>query len=194
MSPTAAQDLLGFWYMGGLAALGVAVAWSDFTRQKIPNVFLLLALAYAACVLGWFSLQAGSAFLLRGLGFSLFGMVIGTLMLLPALFTRQVAPGDVKFMMVIGFFLGPLGAVFALLNGALVGGLWALAIAWRHGGLRHALHNIRLMWHSGWLSGFRELGWDLRSAGAIRMPYGVALAAGAWSVIAWQLLSMTGRG
>ncbi|HNB78682.1 MAG TPA: A24 family peptidase [Rhodocyclaceae bacterium] len=174
-------------YLSGLCVLSLAVALSDYRRHRIPNLYLLIALVYGLGVSAFFAWQLGLRFALGNLGFSLFGMFIGWFLLFFPYRARQVAAGDVKFMMVIGFFLGPIGTVFALLNGALVGGLWALVLSWRHGGLASVFRNIGLMWRTGWLSGFKEVGWDLRSAGAVRMPYGVALAAGVWMVAAWQI-------
>ena len=60
-------------------------------------------------------------------------------------------------------------------------------LSWRSGGLRQAFFNLRMMARSAWLTGFKELHWDLRSAGAVTMPYGVALSAGAILVALWQL-------
>lgn len=171
----------------GLAVLGAAVAWSDLRTRRIPNAWLLVGLVYAFAVLTVHTWPGGFGLWWRAVGYGLLGMVLGLGLSWPALYARQLAPGDVKFLMVIGFFLGPIGAVFALLNAALVGGVWALWLSARHGGLRHALANLRYMGRSLYLSGGRTIGWDLRSAGAVRMPYGVALAAGAGLVIAWQL-------
>lgn len=178
---------IGPAYLLGLAVLSLAVAVSDARAHRIPNAYLAAGLLYALLLLGALASTRGPAFALRGLGMGLFGMLLGGLLSAPGLFARQLAPGDVKFMMVIGFFLGPIGAVFALLNAALVGGVWALVLAWRHGGLRLLGHNLKFMARSAYLSGFKDVGWDLRQAGAVRMPYGVALAVGAWSVIAWQV-------
>ena len=101
------------------------------------------------------------------------------IVLLPAYALRQVGAGDVKLMMVFGFLLGPIGAAFTLLTGALIGGVWALWLSWRSAGLGHTIGNMKMMARSAWLSGVRSMEWDLRSAGAVRMPYGVALSAGA---------------
>lgn len=179
---------IGPLYMAGLAFLAVAVAISDLRVRRIPNAWLLAGLGYALALLCALAFMSGPAMALRGLMMGLFGMLVGGLACLPGYMARQMAAGDVKFMMVIGFFLGPMGAVFALLNAALVGGLWALGIAWRSGGLGHVWHNLKFMARSAWLSGLRDVGWDLSSAGALRMPYGVALSIGACSVIAWQVL------
>jgi len=170
-----------------VALLALVVSWTDIRARRIPNSALLVALAYA-CVAyatyGWF---AGWVLGLRALGFALLGMLIGFGLLYPAYVIRQVGAGDVKLMMVFGFFLGPIGGVLALFTGALVGGVWALALSWRHGGLKQVALNLRNMARAAYVSGFRELSWDLRSAGAVTMPYGVALSAGAIAVAVWQL-------
>lgn len=176
-----------FFYFGGLAFLSALVARSDYVSQRIPNRYLGWGLAYGLAVTVFFSFEQGAGFAARSLFMSLFGMFIGFLMLLPGYVAKQVAAGDVKFMMVIGFFLGPKGAAVALLFGAMVGGAWAIWLAWRVGGLARVWHNMKFMWNSLWLSGLRDLSWDLGSDGAIKMPYGVALAAGCWIVIVWQL-------
>lgn len=167
--------------------LGLAVARSDLKHRRIPNDYLLGGLLYATAIFIFFTVPGGWKLTAQALGFALLGMLMGMGLMAPALIYRQVAAGDVKFMMVIGYFLGPFGAIFALLNAALIGGLWALWIAARSGGLGNVWRNLRFMGRSLWLSGFSRVGWDLSSAGALRMPYGVALALGAWLVIAWQL-------
>ncbi len=173
--------------LSGLLVLAVLVSISDFRMRRIPNLLLLLALIYAAALLAVFSMMHGVTFFFRGLMMSLLGMLMGWFFLYFPYRLRQVGAGDVKLMMVFGFYLGPMGVALALLNGALIGGLWALALSWRHGGLGQMFSNLRLMWQSAWLSGFREMGWDLRSAGAVAMPYGVALSAGAALVALWQI-------
>lgn len=171
----------------GLSVLGLAVARSDLKHRRIPNDYLLGGLLYAVAVILFFTVPGGWTLTLQALGFAFLGLLLGAGLMAPALIWRQVAPGDVKFMMVIGFFLGPFGVIFALLNAALIGGVWALVLAARHGGLGQVFSNLKFMGRSLWLSGFSRMGWDLSSAGALRMPYGVALAGGAWLVIAWQL-------
>lgn len=127
--------------------------------------------------------------LLRGL----MGFLVGCFLLLPAYFIRQVAAGDVKLLMVFGFILGPKGVVLALLNGAIIGGIWALSIAWQQGGLGNVFYNIKFMARSAYLTGFKEMGWDLRNEKAIKMPYGVALSIGAALVAIWQIYIHVGK-
>ncbi|NOT15233.1 MAG: prepilin peptidase [Methylotenera sp.] len=173
--------------LAGVIMLSIAVSLSDYQSRKIPNRYLLMAMAYAFCIIVYFSLAQGWLFFGMALRNGLFGMLIGFALLIPGYFLKQVAAGDVKLMMVFGFYLGPLGATLSLVIGAMIGGLWALAIAWRQGGLGNLFRNIKYMWNSMWLSGFKEMTWDLRSDGAIKMPYGVALSAGAVLVSSWQL-------
>ena len=49
------------------------------------------------------------------------------------------------------------------------------------------------IWQEAYLSGFKDMGWDLRSEGAIAMPYGVALSVGAILVTLWQFKIHVGR-
>jgi len=170
-----------------VTVLGLVVSWTDIRSRRIPNVVLMIALAYAVVAYAMYAWFAGWGPGLRALGFALLGMLIGFGLLYPGYAIRQVGAGDVKLMMVFGFFLGPIGGVLALFTGALVGSAWALVLSWRHGGLRQVFTNLRNMARAAYVSGFRELSWDLRSAGAVKMPYGVALSVGAIAVAAWQL-------
>lgn len=163
----------------GLTLLCVAVSISDYQTRRIPNKYLLAALGYFVMVFVAMGIYLPVASVLRGLVMNLFGLVLGAMFLLPGYYSKQVAAGDVKLAMVIGLFLGPKGAILSVLIGAIVGGVWALALAWRIQGLSHLWYNLKFMARSVYLSGFQEMGWDLRSDGAIKMPYGVALSAGA---------------
>lgn len=175
----------------GLIVLSVAVSISDFKFRRIPNQYLLYALIYALFIFIAMALELPLKGVAKGFLFSILGFVIGGLFLLPPYLLKQVAAGDVKLMMVFGFYLGPKGVIFALLNGAIIGGIWALVLAWQLGGLSHMVYNLKFMARSAYLTGFREMGWDLRSEKAIKMPYGVALSIGAILVAVWQIYIQT---
>ncbi len=179
---TAAATLLGI-----TLCLGVLVSRHDLRERRIPNVLLAIALALAVAV--FVALGVGSDWIIaaKGIGYGLFGMLLGAVFLVPGYAAKQLGAGDVKLLMTFGFLLGPLGAVLTLVFGAMVGGVWALALSWKHGGLGQLFANLKLMARTAYASGFRDMGWDLRSAGAVRMPYGVALSAGAGAVALWQL-------
>jgi prepilin peptidase CpaA len=177
----------------GLIVLSVAVSISDFKFRRIPNKYLLWGLVYAVLVFVAMTFTMPIKDVGKGFLFSFMGFLLGGVFLLPSYLLKQVAAGDVKLMMVFGFYLGPKGIIFALLNGALIGGIWALVLAWQLGGLGHMLYNLKFMARSAYLTGFKEMGWDLRSEKAIKMPYGVALSIGAILVAIWQLYIHIGR-
>lgn len=173
--------------LSGLIVLSALVSMSDYRYRRIPNQYLVWASAYALVIyLIMFCLLPFTT-VIRGFLMSLLGIVAsGMFFYLPYKY-RQVGAGDVKLAMVFGLFLGFKGAILAILLGAMVGGIWALALAWKYGGLGHMWYNIKYMATSMYLSGFKEMNWDLRSAGAIAMPYGVALSIGAALIAIEQL-------
>lgn len=181
------MDSIALFLLPALIVLSLLVSISDWRHRRIPNLYLIVGLLYVALVHALNAATLGGSFLLRATGFSLMGILLATLILSPAYFLKQLGAGDVKFGMVIGAFLGPVGAVLSIILGAIIGGLWALALSWRHGGLGQLWNNLKHMARSAYLSGFREMNWDLRSAGAVTMPYGIALSVGAIAVALWQL-------
>lgn len=174
--------------LAGLLILCVLVSVSDFRFRKIPNDYLLVSVVYALTIYIVMFFMAPFSMVLRGFLMSVLGVVAsGMFFYLPYKY-RQVGAGDVKLAMVFGLFLGFKGAILAILLGAMVGGIWALALAWKHGGIAHLWYNMKFMARSMYLSGFKEMNWDLRSEGAIAMPYGVALCAGAAIIAIEQLM------
>lgn len=173
----------------GLLTLCAFVSFSDYKYRRIPNKYLLIASCYALFIFFTmlFYLPVDQVF--KGFLMSILGIIIGGLFLYPAYMLKQVGAGDVKLMMVFGLFMGPKGTILTILIGAMIGGVWALALAWKHGGLKHMWYNMKFMAKSAYLSGFQDMGWDLKSEKAIKMPYGVALSAGA-AVIAIEQLNL----
>lgn len=171
----------------GLIVLSVAVGIYDFKYRLIPNAYLLSAVIFAVCIFFLMFVFLPAAGVARGFLFSLLGMLVGGLFLYPAYKLKQVGAGDVKLVMVFGLFLGMKGVILSILVGAIVGGVWALGLAYKYGGLLHMWHNMKFMARSVYLSGGKDLGWDLRSEGAIAMPYGVALSIGAILIALEQL-------
>lgn len=185
MQPVA--QLVPFYLLGAVVVLALCVSYFDLRERRIPNKLLAAALCFGLGVHAWAGSALGIEFVARAMMFSVLGMLLAAICLLPAYFIRQMGAGDVKLLMVFGFLLGPAGMGLTLLTGAVIGGIWALWLSCRSAGLRQALSNLRMMARSAWLTGFREMHWDLRSAGAVTMPYGVALSAGAILVAGWQL-------
>ena len=172
----------------GLLILCMLVSISDYRFRRIPNKYLLFASSYALLIILSMFLFLPSKQVFMGLFMSVLGLIMGWLFLYPAYLIKQVGAGDVKLMMVFGLFMGPKGTILTILFGAMIGGVWALILAWQHGGLKHMWHNMKFMAKSAYLSGFKDMGWDLKSEKAIKMPYGVALSLGASIVAIEQLL------
>lgn len=172
----------------GVLVLCAFVSVSDYKYRRIPNKHLLVATIYIVGIYVAMLFFLPPVQVLKGFMMALLGLVVGGLFLYPAYAIKQVGAGDVKLMMVLGLFMGPRGTILTILIGAMIGGLWALALAWKHGGLKHMWYNMKFMAKSAYLSGFKDMGWDLKSEKAIKMPYGVALSAGASFVAIEQLI------
>ncbi|PKO44131.1 MAG: hypothetical protein CVU29_10230 [Betaproteobacteria bacterium HGW-Betaproteobacteria-22] len=177
----------------GVLVLAALVSVHDFKYRKIPNKFLFAGVVYFCIVFTLMFIFVPFSYAGKGLLFSIGGAAIGGLILYAPYKIKQVGAGDVKLMAVFGLFLGIKGGLLTILVGAMVGGVWALGLAYRHGGLAHLWYNLKFMARSAYLSGFKDMGWDLRSEGAIAMPYGVALSIGAALVAIEQLHLYAGR-
>jgi len=94
---------------------GVA-AWHDWKERRVPNrvcvagILLGLALALVSGGLG-------------GLGQSVLGFLTGTAILFVPFALGWMGAGDVKLLAAIGAILGPKGAAYSILYGAVAGGV-----------------------------------------------------------------------
>ncbi|MDD2834142.1 MAG: A24 family peptidase [Methylotenera sp.] len=177
----------------GVLVLCALVSVYDFKYRRIPNKFLLTAVVYFCCIFALMLVFVPFSYVGKGLLFSIGGAIICGLILYAPYKLKQVGAGDVKLIAVLGLFLGIKGGLLTILVGAMVGGVWALGLAYKHGGLGHLWYNLKFMARSAYLSGFKDMGWDLRTEGAIAMPYGVALSIGAALVAGEQLHLYIGR-
>ena len=156
---------------GVLLALVVLAAVWDVRTGRIPN-WLTAGGALAALVL---RAAAGSGALVDGLQ----GLGLGLLVFFPLFALRAMGGGDVKLVAMAGAFLGPERALAALLVTAVAGGVMALAAAWRGRVLLPVLFGsgeVIRHWATLGRSGSPT---NLASPGAVSIPYGVAIAAGA---------------
>ena len=158
-----------------VVVVGAAGIW-DLRTRRIPNWLtgggFLLALVLRTAE-GFGALSEG----LAGAGF---GFVLGVLLFA----LGALGGGDGKLMAVVGAFLGFDRMVGALLAIGVIGGFLGLGEAIRRGVILPALYNAVGMLKR-WVT-FRRAGATeertLESPGAVTVPYGVAIAAGA---IAW---------
>ena len=157
-------------FVAFLALLAIAASW-DIRERRIPNKVtvsgLLLALLLGVVVEGGLP------------GLALAGAGLALLVSFPLFALGAIGAGDAKFFTAIGAFLGPAALLPAALYGGLAGGVLALAGAVRRGvilpvllGTKDLLINLLTLGRHG-----ERLALD--SPGIAKIPYGVAIAAGA---------------
>jgi len=156
------------------AALVVALLGcvTDLTTRRIPNV---LTLGAAAGAFGYYLVGGGWPALVWSAG----GWMIGGLLFLPLFALRGLGGGDVKLLAALGAWMGPLAVIWIALWGAIIGGMLAMAVALGSGYLGQALKNVwglLMFWRVAGLRPHPALTVD--SAGTVRMPYAVPIAAG----------------
>ncbi|MGC2112757.1 MAG: prepilin peptidase [Candidatus Korobacteraceae bacterium] len=167
-----------------LAAFACASAGAicDVRTRRIPNWLtgpgMLLGLSLHLCLGGWRSLSgAALGGLLAGFVFLIFYLAGG------------MGAGDVKLITAVCCLAGLSAVAGILLGTALLGGLFAVALAVLRHRLKDTFANMgRLMMYHG-SAGLRphpEL--NLSNPGTLRLPYGLAIAAGAGSSLCSVLL------
>ena len=100
--------------------VGLAAAW-DLSQRRIPNKLILIGLLSGIAL----QTQIGG---LAGLGLALLGTATGLGLLIVPFGLRVMGGGDVKLTMVVGTFLGWLGAVEVTLVASVLHGGLALCI------------------------------------------------------------------
>lgn len=170
------------WAAGSaIVIVAVTAAWFDVRERRIPNALTVPAFGIALV----FALLGG----LPELGASLAGAGLCLLLSLPFFLVRGLGGGDVKLLVAFGAFLGPARLGTALLVMALVGGVLGLVAMIRRGAVTRTFVNLYLMLMTAFRSALGRAKGDpgfwmtLDSPGAITVPYGVAISAGA--VYAW---------
>jgi prepilin peptidase CpaA len=161
-----------------LTVVLVLAIWFDVSRGRIPNWLTVGGAAAALTVRGFIGLEALWAGLLGGT----LGLSLGILLFA----VGAMGAGDGKLLATVGSFLGFGVFVQALPLIGVVGGLLALAVTARNGTLLPTLFRFReLVIH---IVSFGRVGErrTLAMPGAVTVPYGVAVAAGAaWGWLTW---------
>ena len=155
-----------------LVAVMIAAGFLDLRDRRIPNWLTFGGLGAALLLRG----LGGASPLLDGLAGAGLGFLTG--LLLFAL--RALGGGDGKLLITTGAFFGLKPFVGALLAIGILGGLLGIAEAIRRGVILPSLYNAGAMIKRGVTLG-RAGGKarTLESPGAVKVPYGVAIAAGA---------------
>jgi prepilin peptidase CpaA len=153
-------------------ALAITAAIFDVQQRRIPNWLtypgMISGLALQGSFLGWKGLVgAVEGFLLLGGIVFLFYVV------------RAMGAGDVKLMAAIGSIIGPAHGLIVLLATAICGGILAIVYAFYRGRMGATLRNLGsvVLFHAQTgLKAHPEL--NLDNPATLRMPYGLAIAAG----------------
>jgi prepilin peptidase CpaA len=161
-----------FWVASiALTALLVAAAWSDLRSRRIPNALTVAGLAVALALRA----TSGPGAVIDGL----VGVLLALVLTLPLLMLSVMGGGDAKLLMAIAAFMGPRHFLWAGVLIAIIGGMMAVVDAGRRGVLLPVLYNCgQIMKH--WATfGRRGANRSFTSVGALTIPYGIAIAAGA---------------
>jgi len=160
------------------AAVAVSAAVSDAKQGRIPNRLtypaMLAGLGLQGALHGWrgLLLSAGGGLLFGGL-FMLFYLV------------RAMGAGDVKLAAALGCIIGPAGSWQVMFATAVAGGALAIIVMVVSGRIVETLRNTL------WVVAFHAQHGlqthpvvNLDNPGSVRMPYGLAFAAGTlyWAV------------
>ncbi len=153
-------------------ALAITAAVFDVQQHRIPNW-----LTYPGMVSG--IVLRGVLFGWKGLGSAVEGFAFAGGVMLLFYAVRAMGAGDVKLMAAIGSLLGPRQSVVVLVATAICGGVLAIGYALYRGRMWATIKNVGSVLRFHAWAGLRahpEL--NLDNPTALRMPYGLAIAAG----------------
>jgi prepilin peptidase CpaA len=153
-----------------LASIGAVY---DVLQRRIPNLLsyggIVAGLGLRTAILGW-----------QGVTTALVGGLLAGGLFLLVYITSGMGAGDVKLMAAVGCISGPALALEIAMACGLAGGVMAIAfMIWRRSTLS-TLHNVGQLIRFRLAHAVREHPTiNLNNPSAIRLPYGVAIAAGA---------------
>jgi len=162
-----------FFLATGFAWSAVGAGW-DVATRRIPNTItysgILAGLSLRTALLGW-----------HGLSTALLGVLIGGGVFFLLFILRAMGGGDVKLMAAVGSITGPSHMIEIIIVCALAGGVMALIT------MIYRKRAIRTVRNVGELLFFRlahgplvHPTLNIDNPESIRLPYGLAIAAGAF--------------
>jgi len=144
----------------------------DVRSGRIPNWLtgggFLVGLAFQTGLAGWRGLQTG-----------LTGALVGGGIFFLVFLVRGMGAGDVKLMATVGAWVGIQHAAAVVLATAIAGGLLAVGYATYHKQVGRTARNCVELIRFHLAFGLRpHPDFHLRTGSSVRLPYGVAIAAG----------------
>jgi len=194
--PTSRQptmDMPQFLSAAVLFAWLLAAVVTDIRWRRIPNWLVgggmlcgLAAQVATPAGMGLFNFWWGGL----GIATALLGLLAGLALFLPLYLLRILGAGDVKLLAMVGVWVGPRLVTGTALLTLLAGGLIALAMMLATGSGRRVLGNIRLLVTTAFvgMQAGKPLPMDIAMTSGVRIPYAVAIGAGAIVQIGWLLL------
>lgn len=159
-------------YLVAASLCAIIAAGFDLKIRKIPN--LITGPAFIAGLLLHLSIDGG-----RGLLTSLTAGVIVGLIFLVFYLAGGMGAGDVKLIAAVACIAGFGHISYLLIFTALAGGVMGVGFALIHGQLRQTLQNVLVI-----VGHHRQRGLEphadlnVKNSGTLRLPYGLAIAAG----------------
>lgn len=156
-----------------VAIVGVAACVWDLRTQRIPNALTLsaavAAIVFHAATAGW-----------SGVGFSVSGWLVGTLVFFPFFAVRGMGAGDVKLLAAFGAWLGPFDVLYVAVATAIIGALFALALIIARHRTQKTITHMSAMLSSWAIEGVRALpGLTLAEPSRLALCYSLPITAGA---------------
>jgi len=169
------------WHVWLFSAVLIVAAVIDGWKLKVPNW-----LTFPLVVCGW--IYSGIFFGWEGLGYSLFGTVVGLGLLLPAYAIGGMGAGDVKMLAGIGAWIWGTNTFYAFCISAIVGGIIAVIMVvlqkkWQHPTSQFSaiLTEIMVVRAPTTLS---EIAADRKSS-MMLLPYGIPITIGTIGYFIW---------
>jgi prepilin peptidase CpaA len=160
---------------GVLLILLIVAGVIDYRTYRIPNWLTFSGVVFALL----YSTLGSNVH--QGFLWSLGGLGLGLLIMLPMYALRVMGAGDVKLMAMVGTFLGYTGTPLAILCTFIAGGIAALGFALCRGVFGRMLSNIKEIASTAAFSVFGGMQPNLHvgaDTSVGKLPYGVSIAVG----------------
>lgn len=173
-----------FWILFAIATVWLAtLAWCDCRTRQLPNMLtlppvLILPLFYWITL--WIKTDVWTGFR-TGFLMSIAGAAIGGIFLLVPYLLRGAGAGDVKMLTACGALAGFPGVVMMLIFTSIAGLILGLVmIIWGKTDPARLKHALRCAFDPSYDRAQGKAALPDKKNEKVRIPYGVAIAAGTW--------------